>query len=67
VPFEITSVEPGSSWTWTVAGIRATGHYVTAMGSRCTRVDFTVSGWFAPYVVVLHAGLRRLKELAEKQ
>jgi hypothetical protein len=67
VPFEITSVEPGSSWTWTVAGIRATGHYVTEMGSRCTRVDFTVSGWFAPYVVVLHAGLRRLKELAEKQ
>lgn len=65
VPFEITNVEPERSWNWTVAGIRATGHHVTAVGSNRTRVDFTVSGWFAPYAVILHAGLRRLKELAE--
>lgn len=65
VPFEITNVEPGRSWTWTVAGIRATGHHVTALGPDRTRVDFTVPGWFAPYAVVLHAGLRRVKKLAE--
>ena len=65
LPFEITSVEPGRSWHWTVAGVRATGHHLTAVDSGRTRADFTVSGWFAPYVLVLHAGLRRLKRLAE--
>ena len=65
LPFEITRVEPERSWDWTVAGIRATGHQVTAVDPGRTLVDFTVSGWLAPYAVVLHAGLRRLKRLAE--
>jgi uncharacterized protein YndB with AHSA1/START domain len=65
VPFEITNVEPERSWNWTVAGIRATGHHVTALDPGRTRVDFTVSGWLAPYAVVLNAGLRNLKRLAE--
>jgi len=65
VPFEIAGVEPGRSWDWTVAGIGATGHHLTEVGATSTRVDFTVPGWFAPYVLVLRTGLRRLKRLAE--
>ena len=65
LPFVITAVEPGRSWDWRVAGIGATGHVVTSQGEAECRVEFTVSRWFFPYVFVLRAGLRRLKELAE--
>ncbi len=65
LPFAITEVEPGRSWTWKVAGVPATGHRVAQLANGRTRVRFTVPVAFAPYVVVLRAGLRRLKRLAE--
>ena len=65
LPFEITAVEPGKYWDWKVAGLAATEHSLKAIDESLTLVEFTVSGWFAPYVVVLNAGLRRLKLAAE--
>jgi hypothetical protein len=65
VPFEITRFEPEHFWDWSVAGIQATGHRLTALTPQRTRVEFSVPWPFAPYVVVLMLGLRRLKALAE--
>ena len=65
LPFVITAVEPGRSWNWRVGGIDATGHVVTPLGDSQCRVEFTVSRWLLPYLLVLRVGLRRLKELAE--
>ena len=65
LPFEITEVDQGRSWTWKVAGIPATGHRVSAQGEARTLVEFTAPIAVAPYALVLRAGLRRLKRLAE--
>lgn len=65
LPFEITEVDRGRSWTWKVAGIPATGHRVSARGEARTLVEFTAPIAVAPYALVLNAGLRRLKRLAE--
>lgn len=65
LPFEITDVDPMRSWDWKVAGVKATGHEVSAASPNRTLVEFTVPALFAPYVVVLRAGLRRIKALAE--
>lgn len=65
LPFVITSAEPEQSWDWKVAGIAATGHRLVPLGPTRTRVEFTAPALAAPYVVVLRAGLRRLKHLVE--
>ena len=65
LPFEITTVRNHEYWDWKVAGLAATGHQIAPLGESLTQVDFIVSGWFAPYLVVLNAGLRRLKLAAE--
>ena len=65
IPFEITTVSDHEYWDWKVAGVPATGHRVMSVGDSLTRVEFTVSGWLAPYWIVLNLGLRRLKALAE--
>lgn len=65
LPFEITSVTSGESWSWRVGGVEATGHQVAALGDDRSRLTFTVPIVFAPYVVVLRRGLRRVKGFAE--
>lgn len=65
VPFRITDTEPGRSWDWAVAGIRASGHRITELSPTLTHVEFTVPPWMALYVLVLRIGLRRLKRVAE--
>ena len=66
VPFEISAVEPGRSWSWRVAGIPATRHIVSALGpSRC-RARFTVAWPFAPYLAVMRLALARLRRMAGK-
>ncbi len=65
VPFVVTSVEPGRSWRWRVAGVNATGHLVEPLGPRRCRVRFDVPTWAAPYVLVCMVALRRLARLAE--
>jgi uncharacterized protein YndB with AHSA1/START domain len=67
LPFEIKDFEEGRYWDWSVAGVRATGHRVTPLSGDRTRVAFTVSRLFWPYVWILSRGLRRLKEIAEAE
>ena len=65
LPFQITDVDPGRSWTWEIAGVRATGHEVAAIDRSRTRVTFTTPRVAAPYALVVDRGLRRLKSVAE--
>jgi uncharacterized protein YndB with AHSA1/START domain len=65
LPFEISRVEPGRSWSWRVAGLPATRHHVSASGPVRCRVQFTVAWVLAPYLVVMRMALGRLKRMAE--
>lgn len=64
VPFEVTRVETGRSWTWRVAGLPATDHLVEAIGRDRTRLEFGVPVWAAPYALVCRVALRRIAVLA---
>jgi len=65
--FEITEVVQGSSWSWNVAGVGATGHRVVPLaGGRC-RAGFGVPWIAAPYAAVCAIALHRLDELATAQ
>ena len=62
LPFAITSFEPGSSWSWRVAGVPATGHRVEATPGGC-RIVFEVPTLVAPYAAVCRLALRRIDHL----
>lgn len=64
LPFEITDWEEGSHWSWTVAGIPATGHRVIPVTETSCRVAFTIPRWAPFYVPVCRLALRRLDALA---
>jgi len=65
LPFVIEEFEEERYWDWSVAGLRATGHRVSPLSADRTRVVFTVSRLYLPYVPVLAWGLHRLKRIAE--
>lgn len=62
LPFRITDFEPGRRWAWTVAGVPATGHEVTAVTGGCL-VRFETPWWAAAYLPVCAAALARIDEL----
>jgi hypothetical protein len=64
LPFAITHWEEGKAWSWTVAGIPATGHLIEATGPDHCRVTFTIPAWAPFYVPVCRIALRRLATLA---
>ncbi|GAA4687372.1 SRPBCC family protein [Nocardioides nanhaiensis] len=63
IPFRVTSYEEGVSWSWSVAGVPATGHTVATTRKGC-RVTFHVPWWAPAYGVVCLAALVRLERLA---
>ncbi len=65
LPFVVTAVEPGRSWDWRVAGIRATGHRVEPVNDTHARVVLTVPIWAAPYALVCRRALTRIAALVE--
>ncbi len=62
MPFVITEFDPGSRWTWKVAGVPATGHQVTATPGGC-RVRFEVPWWASAYLPVCSVALVRIERL----
>lgn len=64
LPFEITAFEPGSSWSWSVAGIAATDHRVEPLGDDRCLAAFGAPWLAAPYLAVCRRALKRLDELA---
>lgn len=68
VPFHITEFStefaPARRWSWTVAGVTATGHTLTPADGGC-RVRFTVPWWAPAYLPVCAVGVDRLAALAQ--
>jgi uncharacterized protein YndB with AHSA1/START domain len=64
LPFEITEVVEGRSWSWKVAGVAATSHAVEALGDDRCRAGFGVPMAAAPYLGVCALALRRIERLA---
>lgn len=64
LPFRITDFEPGRRWGWTVAGVPATGHEVTAVSGGC-RVRFETPWWATAYLPVCAAALARIEKLVD--
>lgn len=65
LPFTVTDYRAGRSWSWSVAGIRATGHLVVPEGDGC-RVTFTVPWWAPAYLPVCSAALRRIARVTAR-
>ncbi|MFM9033346.1 MAG: SRPBCC family protein [Mycobacterium sp.] len=63
LPFVVTEFAPGRRWGWTVAGVRATGHEVTAVPGGCL-VRFETPFWALGYLPVCAAALTRIDRLA---
>lgn len=64
LPFRITEFVEQHRWSWTVAGVRATGHQLTATEQGC-RVRFEVPWWATPYLPVCAVGLDRLAKVSQ--
>lgn len=62
LPFVITDFASGHRWEWSVAGVPATGHEVTAVAGGC-RVRFAVPWWAPGYLTVCAVALRRIERL----
>lgn len=67
LPFEITEVVDGNSWTWCVAGRPATGHHVVPLGPARSRVEFTVAWPLAPYAFPMWLAARRIRRLTARE
>lgn len=65
LPFEVTSFEPGRSWTWRVAGVPATSHRIEPLAAGRTRLVFGVPWPAAIYAAVLAIGMRNIERLLE--
>lgn len=63
VPFVITQFEPGRFWRWRVGTVPATGHRVTAIDRRHSRLSFDVPLWAAPYLIVCLWAIKRIQRL----
>lgn len=63
LPFTITDFEPGSHWSWRVAGVPATGHGVEPDDQGC-RAWMSAPVWAPAYLPVLQIALRRIEEMA---
>ncbi len=65
LPYTVTAVDPGRYWSWSVAGIPATGHRVVPQDGGCL-VTFTVPWWAPFYLPVCALALRRIERLATR-
>lgn len=64
LPFRVTEFEAERAWSWSVAGIPATGHHVSPSGDGGSEVRFTVPVVAAPYLFVVRRGLDNIARLA---
>ena len=63
LPFTITELYPGRTWSWRVAGVPATRHGVEPAAGGC-RAWMSAPVWAPAYLPVLAVGLRRIGDLA---
>ncbi len=56
---------PRRVWSWSVAGVHATEHSVSARGPTRCRVEMSVPWWAPAYLGVVALALRNIRRLAE--
>lgn len=64
MPFRITEFDPEHRWSWSVAGLTATGHQIRPAEGGC-QVRFEVPWWATAYLPVCAIGIDRLARLAQ--
>lgn len=67
LPFRVTTVEPGRSWSWNVAHIPATGHAVEPTTAERCRLEFSAPWPAAGYLPVLWRAARNVQRMAESE
>jgi hypothetical protein len=65
LPFSIAGYEEGRFWSWSVAGIPATGHRVEPQEDGFCQLTFEVPVLAAPYAYVCKIALDRIAEMLE--
>ncbi len=62
--FRVTHFSEGRAWTWSVAGVTATGHRVDSIDAQRCRAGIDVPLLVAPYALVGALALQRIDRLA---
>lgn len=63
IPFLITDYEDKRYWSWSVWGIRATGHRIEPLGGKKCIIIFEVPTLAAPYLLVCWIAIRRIENI----
>jgi hypothetical protein len=66
VPFLITEYEEKQYWSWSVWGIRATGHRTEYLGEDRCNLIFEVPALAAPYLIICWIAMRKIASLLER-
>ncbi len=61
IPFLITEYEDKKYWSWSILGIKATGHRIEPLGERKSALIFEVPTLAAPYLFICWLAIRRIK------
>lgn len=67
LPFTINRYEEGHFWSWTVAGIPATGHRVKPQEDGLCQLTFEVPIIAAPYAYICRIALERIGNALDKR
>ena len=65
INFRVTDFEAGRYWSWSIAGINATGHRIDVLNSNECRLVFEVPWFAAPYIIICHLALNRIASILE--
>lgn len=63
--FNVTALEAGRYWSWSISGIHATGHRIELLNSNESRLVFEVPLFAAPYIVICQLALNRIASILE--
>lgn len=65
LPFEITKFEAPNYWSWSVAGIKATGHGLEIVNDKECLLHFEIPYGLFPYKFVCHLATKKISLLAQ--
>lgn len=65
IPFLITDYEDKRYWSWSVWGIRATGHRIEPLDEKKCVITFEVPTLAAPYLLVCWIAIRRIESILQ--
>jgi hypothetical protein len=66
IPFVITGYRDKRYWSWSIWGVRATGHRTEPLGDGSCLLIFEVPFFAMPYLFVCWLAIRRIANLLER-